>query len=314
MIVQILFPIVAVCTLLPMVSAGVALLLGMFFGLTIGNPYLKLTRKWTSTLLQISVVALGAAMNLITVGSVGLHGAVYTIVGIAITMGLGLLLGKVFTTNPTLSVLISLGTAICGGSAIAAAAPVMRANDDDVSVSLATVFFLNASALFIFPVLGHWANFDQTQFGLWCALAIHDTSSVVGASMQYGAKAMEVATTVKLARALWIVPMTFILGAVWARKNKGKNQGQVKAKRPWFIVGFLLMAAIMTWIPVAKPAGHVIAELAKRSLVLTLFLIGSGLTRATLKKVGVRPLLHGVTLWFLVGGATFLAISAGIIN
>ncbi len=313
MIVRILFPIVGLCTLLPMVSAGVALLLGMFFGMTIGNPYLAQTRKWTSTLLQISVVALGAAMNLITVGSVGMHGAVYTAVGIVCALTLGLILGKVFGTNQTTSILLSAGTAICGGSAIAAIAPVMRANDDDVSVSLATVFFLNASALFIFPPIGHWAGFDQTQFGLWCALAIHDTSSVVGASMQYGAKALEIATTVKLARALWIVPLTFVLGLFWARKNKGQG-GQVKAKRPWFILGFLLMAALMTWIPYVQPAGHIIAEVAKRSLVLTLFLIGSALTRATLKNVGVRPLLHGVTLWFIVGGATFLAISVGLVN
>lgn len=308
-ITRILFVAVGLFTLLPIVSAATALVMGICFALVIGNPYLATTHRWTPKLLQVSVVGLGAAMNLVTVAGVGMHGMLYTAVGILITLILGLGLAKLLQTERTISILLSAGTAICGGSAIAAVAPAIRAKDHEISVSLATVFILNAVALFLFPWIGHRAGFSENQFGLWSALAIHDTSSVVGAALQYGTKALEVATTVKLARALWIVPVVFVVGAIWMRQHGGR--GQAKAKKPWFILGFLLMAALVTWVPALMPAGHVISEVSQRTLVLALFLIGSGMARTSLKSIGLRPLVHGLALWIVVGSASFLAISIG---
>jgi uncharacterized integral membrane protein (TIGR00698 family) len=210
------------------------------------------------------------------------------------------------------SLLVTVGTAICGGSAIAAIAPAIRAKSHEVSVALATVFFLNAVALFIFPWIGHYFSLSQAQFGVWSALAIHDTSSVVGAAMQYGARALEIATTIKLTRALWIVPVTLVVGMVWNRGNPDAPAG--KATRPWFILGFLGAAALVTWVPALKPAGHVVFVGAQRSLVVTLFLIGSGLSRAALQVVGRRPLIQGFVLWVLMGTGTLGAILLGWIG
>ncbi len=308
-IAQVLFLVVGLFTLLPIVSAGIALMMGMFFALTIGNPYLATTHRYTPILLQVSVVGLGAAMNLMTIAAVGMHGALYTAVGISMTLALGLVLGRLTRTNYTISLLLSVGTAICGGSAIAAVASTMRAKDHEVSLSLTIVFFLNALALFLFPWIGHWAGFDENQFGLWSALAIHDTSSVVGAASQYGTKALEVATTVKLARALWIVPVVCVVSLFWMRKDGAC--AQAKVKRPWFILGFLLMAALVTWAPALIPAGHVVSDVSQRTLVLALFLIGSGMARSTLKNIRYRPFVHGLVLWIIVGSVSFLAISTG---
>lgn len=309
---RILFLLAGLCTLLPIVSSGLALMLGLVFALALGNPYREATRRWTPTLLQVSVVGLGAAMNLVTIGVAGMHGILYTAVGILITLAIGFVLHKLIRTDRAISMLLSAGTAICGGSAIAAVAPAIQAKDHAVSVSLATVFILNAAALFLFPWIGHRAGFDEIQFGLWSALAIHDTTSVVGAAMQYGTRALEIATTVKLARALWIVPVVFVLGAVWVRKH-GKN-GQTKTKQPWFILGFLLMAALITWVPGLMPAGHVIAEISQRTFVLALFLIGSGIGRTTLKSIGLRPFVHGLALWIIIASTSFLAISIGWVS
>lgn len=284
-------------------------MIGMFFALIIGNPYLAMTRRCTPILLQTSVVGLGAAMNLMTIAAVGMHGVLYTAVGISMTLILGLVLGRLTRTNYTTSLLLSVGTAICGGSAIAAVASTMRAKDHEVSLSLTIVFFLNALALFLFPWIGHRAGFDENQFGLWSALAIHDTSSVVGAASQYGTKALEVATTVKLARALWIVPVVFVVNAFWMRKDGASCQDKVK--RPWFILGFLLMAALVTWAPALIPAGQVVSSISQRALVLTLFLIGSGFARVSLKSVRFRPFVLGLVLWIIVGSTCFLAISIG---
>jgi uncharacterized integral membrane protein (TIGR00698 family) len=207
---------------------------------------------------------------------------------------------------------VTVGTAICGGSAIAAVAPVIRARSQDVSVALATVFFLNAVALIIFPPIGHHLGLGQIQFGIWSALAIHDTSSVVGAAMQYGARALEIATTIKLTRALWIVPVTLVIGSLWNRG--GEETGAGKAKRPWFILGFVSAAALVTWMPSLKPAGHLVFVAAQRSLVVTLFLIGSGLSRSALLMVGKRPLIQGFILWIVMGTATLGAILIGWIG
>jgi uncharacterized integral membrane protein (TIGR00698 family) len=308
-VIRALFLILCLITLLPIVSAGIALLMGIFFALIIGNPYLATTRRCTPILLQASVVGLGAAMNLMTIAAVGMHGVLYTAVGISMTLVLGLVLGRLTRIDYTTSLLLSVGTAICGGSAIAAVASTMRAKDHEVSISLTIVFFLNAVALFLFPWIGHRAGFDENQFGLWSALAIHDTSSVVGAASQYGTKALEIATTVKLARALWIVPVVFVVNAFWMRKDKASYKDKVK--RPWFILGFLLMAALVTWVPSLIPAGHVVSNISQRALVLTLFLIGSGLARVSLKSIRFRPFVHGLVLWIIVGSACFLSILIG---
>jgi uncharacterized integral membrane protein (TIGR00698 family) len=309
---RIAFPIAAAATLLPFFSPGFALLLGILLALTLGNAYLFTTARVVTPLLQISVVGLGAGMNLIEVGHAGVHGFFYTVIGISLTMSIGLGLGRLLLTERDTSLLVTVGTAICGGSAIAAIAPAINAKSHEVSVALATVFFLNAVALFIFPPIGHHFALSQTQFGVWSALAIHDTSSVVGAAMQYGAHALEIATTIKLTRALWIVPVTLVVGMLWNRGNPDAPAG--KAKRPWFILGFVAAAALVTWIPALKPAGHIVFIGAQRSLVVTLFLIGSGLSRSALQAVGRRPLIQGFVLWIVMGSGTLGAILLGWIG
>ena len=309
---RIAFPIVACATLLPFVSPGIALMLGIGVALTLGNGYPFTTARLITPLLQISVIGLGAGMNLVEVGHAGVHGFFYTVIGITLTMTIGLALGRLIRTERDTSLLVTVGTAICGGSAIAAIAPAIRAKSHEVSVALATVFFLNAVALFIFPWIGHHFSLSQTQFGVWSALAIHDTSSVVGAAMQYGARALEIATTIKLTRALWIVPVTLGVGMVWNRGNPDAPAG--KAKRPWFILGFVAAAALVTWVPALKPAGHMVFVGAQRSLVVTLFLIGSGLSRSALQQVGRRPLIQGFVLWVVMGSGTLIAILLGWIG
>lgn len=311
---QILFLIVAALMLAPFISSGVALLFGIAFALTLGNPFTAQTKAWTPKLLQLSVVGLGGAMNLFVVATVGLNGFAYTIAGITFTFVLGYLLSRFIPLTKTTGLLLTVGTAICGGSAIAAVAPVVRAKDDEISVSLATVFFLNAAALFIFPWIGRAYGLGEVQFGIWSALAIHDTSSVVGASMQYGHQALEIGTTVKLARALWIVPLTLLIAMLWRPEVQTEKAGKAKIKWPWFILGFLLVAAVVTWFPALQPAGHWLASIARRTLVLTLFLIGCGLTRSTLKAVGFRPLIFGVILWICVAAASFLAVTSNLMG
>ena len=214
-------------------------------------------------------------------------------------------------TEPNTSLLITVGTAICGGSAIAAVAPVIRAKSEEVSVSLGIVFLLNALALFIFPAIGHHFHLSESQFGLWSALAIHDTSSVVGANLQYGPHALEVGTTVKLARALWIVPVTLIIGFLTRTQNQTGEGVAGKPKRPWFILGFVLISALVTWVPSLQAAGHQVEMIARRLLVLTLFIIGSNLSRKSLKAVGLKPLFQGLLLWMIVGATTLGSLLAG---
>jgi uncharacterized integral membrane protein (TIGR00698 family) len=306
-IARFLLPLAGLVCLTPYVSSALALALGIAIACFFGNPYLETTRKITHRLLALSVVGLGAGMDLGVVGRVGLQGIGYTIVGIGTTLLLGSLLGKVLKTTRDTSILITVGTAICGGSAIAAVAPAIGAKHHEVSVSLGTVFLLNALALMIFPFVGHQLHLTETQFGLWSALAIHDTSSVVGAAMQYGQQALQIATTVKLARALWIVPVTLAIGFLIREAGTDGKPAQ-KPKRPWFILGFIAAAALVTWVPALQSAGHSVEWVARRTLVLTLFLIGANLTPATLKSVGVRPLLQGVLLWICVASGTLGAI------
>ncbi len=311
---DVIFPLAAILCLFPFVSSGVALVTGLGLALLFENPHKDLAKKWTSKLLGYSVMGLGAGMNLSVIGKVGLQGITYTVIGILTAITVGTLLGKMFKVEEDTSLLISIGTAICGGSAIAAVAPVIRAKHHEVSVSLGIVFMLNAAALFIFPAIGHALNLDQTQFGLWSALAIHDTSSVVGATMQYGAKALEVGTTVKLARALWIIPVAMIVGMIRARKKNPNSESPQKAKKPWFILGFLIAASIVTYFPEIAPFGHKVEAVAKRVMVLTLFLIGSGLSRETIKSVGVKPFVQGICLWVFMASASLIAIETGIIH
>jgi len=304
---KVLLPLGAVACLLPWVSTGVGLLTGLVLALVFGNPYLTWTRPSVHRLLTLAVIGLGAGMDLRVVARVGLDGVGYTVAGIALCLTLGWLLAKALRVQGTTGLLISVGTAICGGSAIAAVVPVVRAKENEASVALGTVFLLNAVALFVFPAVGRALSLGESQFGLWAALAIHDTSSVVGAAVAYGGKAVEVATTVKLARALWIVPLTLAIAFFYRRTTGEAAQG--KAKRPWFILGFVLAAALVTYVPVLAPAGQLVSVVSKQALVLTLFLIGSNLTRQALQAVGLRPFLQGVLLWISMAGVSLAVVT-----
>ena len=288
------------------VSPPVALTVGIFFGLLLTHPYLNQSRKLSRFLLQGSVVALGFGMNLQEVLKAGRSGFVYTAVGISFALIAGLALGRLVRVPQTPSFLISSGTAICGGSAIAAVAPIVHASAEEMSVALGTVFILNSIALFIFPAIGWALHLTQAQFGLWAALAIHDTSSVVGAGAHYGAAALVIATTVKLARALWIVPLA--LGTAAARHTKSRVQ------LPWFILFFCLAAVVNSYVPEISGASHALFQFGRLGLTATLFLIGTGISRAALREVGWRPLLQGVLLWILVGAGSLLLIRAGLIG
>jgi uncharacterized integral membrane protein (TIGR00698 family) len=287
-------------------SPAVALALGLAAALTAGNPFPEFTRSWSKLLLQICVIGLGFGMNLTEVLRVGRSGFLYTVISISFAVSLGLLFGKIFAVERTPSLLIAIGTAICGGSAIAALGPVVDADDDDMAVSLGTIFILNAVALFLFPILGHRFGLTQNQFGLWAALAIHDTSSVVGAAARYGSVALAVATTVKLTRALWIVPVT--VGASILKGNK------VRLQVPWFILLFLLAAIIRSYSPHwLTPGFTLLVTAAKIGLALTLFLIGASLSREAIGRVGVRPLVQGVVLWIIVAIASIWFVRSGLL-
>ncbi|HKO04811.1 MAG TPA: putative sulfate exporter family transporter [Candidatus Acidoferrales bacterium] len=288
------------------ISPPVALALGILFGLVLAHPFEKQTRKFTKLLLQASVVALGFGMNLQEVLKAGRSGFVYTAVGISFALAAGLALGRLVRVPATPSFLISSGTAICGGSAIAAVGPIVQASPEEMSVALGTVFILNSVALFIFPAIGTALHLTEQQFGLWAALAIHDTSSVVGAATRYGAVALVIATTVKLARALWIVPLA--LGTAAMRKTKSRVQ------IPWFIFLFCLAAVVNSYLPGSGGVTHSLSQLGKLGLTATLFLIGTGISRAALREVGWRPLLQGVLLWLLVGAGSLALIRAGLIG
>lgn len=291
----------------PWSNSALALFAGILIALTFGNPYQSVTSRLSQKLLMYSVIGLGAGMNLMTVASAGMNGIGYTAISILLTLGSGVLIGRWLKTDFETSWLVSFGTAICGGSAIAALAPVIKAKPQSISVSLGVVFLLNSVALIVFPAIGHQLNLSEEQFGFWSALAIHDTSSVVGASLQYGAKALQIGTTVKLARALWIVPATFLIGFILAKKEMGEDK-KLKVKKPWFILGFLVFAAVFTWVPALSEVGQQINGLARKTLVLTLFLIGSNLSLNSLRAVGLRPLLQGVLLWLLVATTTLVFI------
>ncbi len=290
---SLLFFVLIIFCFTPYVTAPLALFLGLVFALVIGNPFPKFNKKASKYLLQVSVVGLGFGMNLIDSLRAGSDGMLFTLVSVISVLLIGIMVGKWLGVGKVPSYLIASGTAICGGSAIAAVGPIAKANDSEMSVSLATIFVLNAIALFIFPVLGHWLNLSQHQFGLWAAIAIHDTSSVVGAGATFGEEALKVATTVKLTRALWIIPLSVF--SIFYFKAKGE-----KISIPWFIFLFILAMVINTYLPIPEVITTNIVFVARKLLTLTLFFIGAGLSMATLKSVGTKPLILGVLLWIFI--------------
>ena len=281
----------------------VALFLGLLFALLCGQPCPKFNKKASKKLLQYAVVGLGFGMNLYQSIASGKEGMMFTIVSVAGTMLIGMLIGyKLLKVNKTTSYLISSGTAICGGSAIAAVGPVIKAKDSEMSVALATVFVLNAIALFVFPVLGNWLGLTQQQFGMWAAIAIHDTSSVVGAGAAYGEEALQVATTIKLTRALWIIPLALITSLIF-------KSGDKKISIPWFILCFVGAMLVNTYLLTDYPeVGKVISGVARKLLTLTMFFIGASLSKSTLRSVGVKPLIQGVILWLLISIGSLMYI------
>jgi uncharacterized integral membrane protein (TIGR00698 family) len=289
-----------------LVSPPVALAMGLLFGLSLPHPYDGEAKNVSKFLLQASVVGLGFGMNLHQVIQAGRSGFIYTLLGISFALLAGMGLGSLLSVRRVPAFLISTGTAICGGSAIAAVGPITHASDEEMAIALGTVFVLNSVALLIFPAIGTALKLTQPQFGLWAALAIHDTSSVVGAAAKYGAESLAVATTVKLARALWIVPLS--LATAMVRGAKAKIQW------PWFIGLFCLAAVCNTYLPAGAHAYLLIVKIAKIGLTATLFLIGSGISVATIKRVGHRPLLQGIILWLLVLSGSLWLIRIGWIR
>lgn len=296
---KVLFVIALVLCATPFVSAPVALVGGFLFTFFLGHPFPNMGNKATSLLLKASVVGLGFGMNAHAALQVGKEGFLLTVCSITLVLTLGYFIGRWLKIPTKLSHLTASGTAICGGSAIAAVAPAVNANEKEVSMSLGVVFFLNSVALILFPVLGHLFGLTEHQFGLWSAIAIHDTSSVVGAASAYGEEALKVATTVKLARALWIIPVSLL--SVFLFKSKGK-----KISIPWFIFFFVAAMILNTYFPL--PINGYVFDLSKALLVVTLFLIGSSLSIASIKEVGLKPLLLGVVLWIVVSILSLLAI------
>ncbi|WGF93387.1 YeiH family protein [Aequorivita marisscotiae] len=302
-IIKVVFIIVMVLCVLGYVSSPVALVGGFLFSYFLGHPFLALNSKAVNWLLKIAVVGLGFGMNLVETVNAGKEGFILTIFSIAATLILGYFIGKLLKMDRKGSHLISSGTAICGGSAIAAVAPVINASEKDISISLGVIFLLNSIALIVFPPLGHLLGLSQHEFGLWCAIAIHDTSSVVGAAYTFGEEALKVATTVKLARALWIIPLSIL--SVFLFKGKGKS-----VKIPYFIFLFILAIIMNSYLAIPEILTNGITSISKSLLVLTLFLIGAGLSVDKIKTAGFKPMILGVSLWVFISVAAIFAILA----
>ena len=298
---KIFFVLLLVVCALFSISPPTALLLGLVVANLSGHPFLPFNHIAIRYLLQISVVGLGFGMSVTSALAIGSTSFTFTFISIVTTIGVGFLLGKWLSIERKTSHLIACGTAICGGSAIAAIAPIIKSDEKQTSVALGVIFILNSIALFLFPMIGHWLNLTQQEFGLWCAIAIHDTSSVVGAANKYGAEALQIATTVKLARALWIIPIALITTFVFKSKSS-------KIKIPYFIGLFILAMLVNTYIPQMAAYSPSIVAVAKVGLTLTLFLIGSGLNFNTLRSVGFKPLFQGILLWFFIAAASLAGI------
>ncbi len=287
--------------ILPWISPAIALFIGLLHAIIIGTPFPTFNRTASKYLLQISVVGLGFKMNLYESLQAGSDGIIFTIFSVILVLFGGILIGKFFKLDEKTSYLISSGTAICGGSAIAAVSPVIKADQNQISISLAAVFILNAVALFIFPTLGRWMHLTEHQFGVWAAIAIHDTSSVVGAGAAYGTEALQIATTVKLTRALWIIPLSIY--TTYRFNSKGE-----KLYIPWFILFFLLAMLLNTYIHIPEQISHTLVQLARQGMTLTLFFIGASLSPKAIKSVGVNALVFAVVMWILIGVSSLLFI------
>lgn len=298
---KILFFLLVIFCISPFASSPIALALGIAFTIIIGNPYEQKVHKYIHLLLQISIVGLGFGLQLSEALKAGREGITLTIMSITTVMVLGYFLGKFLKIERPLSYLISVGTAICGGSAIAAVAPIIKPSTKQISLALAIVFTLNSIALFIYPAIGHLLNMTQEQFGLWCAIGIHDTSSVIGAANKYGDVALRVATTVKLSRALWIIPMSLLTMVLF--KTKG-----AKIKIPWFIGYFIIAILLHTYFPIFEGFSHIATTAAKSGLNLTLFFIGSTISIATLKTISWKPLFLAIVLWVIISVGSLLMI------
>ncbi|MDE6861724.1 MAG: putative sulfate exporter family transporter [Alistipes sp.] len=285
-----------------LLSPALALFAGIALALTLGNPYPSFAKRASKIALQASVVGIGFGMNLHESLAAGRDGMLFTIVSVVGVMILGVVLGRLLGIDRKGSYLIASGTAICGGSAIAAVGPVIDADDDQMSLSLVTIFVLNAVALFIFPVIGHAMGLTQSQFGMWAAIAIHDTSSVVGAGAAYGDEALQIATTVKLTRALWIIPLALFSTFVFRCRGK-------RVTIPWFILLFVAAMALNTYTGIPAVITRTIVDVSHRVLCMTLFLIGCGLSMSVVRTVGMRPLLLGVALWAIISVATLAVIT-----
>lgn len=299
---KVLFIIAMAVCILGFVNSPIALVGGFLFSYFLGNPFLQLNRKAVSWLLKVAVVGLGFGMNLTEAVHAGKTGFGLTVFSIVITLILSYFIGKLLKMDRKSSHLIGSGTAICGGSAIAAVAPVIRATEKDMSISLGVIFLLNSVALLIFPILGNWLQLTQDQFGLWAAIAIHDTSSVVGAAYTFGEEALKIATTVKLARALWIIPLSLFSLFLFKGKEKG-------IKIPYFIFLFILAIILNTYLPLPEFLTTGITTISKSLLVLTLFLIGAGLSVPMIKTAGWKPMILGVSLWVVISVSSLAAIA-----
>ena len=285
------------------VTPPVVLFIGLVFALLCGQAYPTFNKNVSKKLLQYSVIGLGFGMNLQASLASGKEGMLFTIISVVGTLLIGMFIGcKILKLNRNTSYLISSGTAICGGSAIAAVGPIIKAKDSDMSMALATVFILNAIGLFLFPVLGHWLGLSQQDFGTWAAIAIHDTSSVVGAGAAYGEEALQVAPTIKLTRALWIIPLALVTSVIF--RSEGK-----KISIPWFILFFIVAMLINTYLLADFPqVGKFIAGIARKGLIITMFFIGASLSVDVIKSVGIRPLLQGILLWIIISAASLAYI------
>lgn len=287
---------------LPQISAPIALLCGLVFALIFPNPYPKFNKKTSKYLLQVAVVCLGFNMNLNESLKSGSEGMLFTVVSVVGVMAFGVLLGYWMHINRKTAYLISSGTAICGGSAIAAVGPVLKADENEMAVSLGVIFILNSIALFIFPPLGHMLDMTQHQFGTWAAIAIHDTSSVVGAGESYGEEALQIATLIKLTRALWIIPLALATMFIFRQKDG-------KISIPWFIFIFVLAMVVNTYVELPAWFVNSMVWIAKRGMVVVLFLIGASMSLKSIKQVGVKPLLQAVCLWVVISiSSLFVAL------
>lgn len=293
------------------ISAPVALFVGLVFAFVFGIPHPRFNKKFSKMMLQASVVGLGFGMNLERSLQSGADGMLFTIVSVVGVMVIGVMLGRYMRIDARTSYLISAGTAICGGSAIAAVGGVLKANENEMAVSLGVIFILNAVALFIFPPMGHMLGLSQEQFGTWAAIAIHDTSSVVGAGAAYGDVACELATLIKCTRALWIIPLAFF--TMWYDRKSSQGEGKSKVSVPWFILLFVVAMFINTYTPASisgfmVPVYGALVSVAKQCLVAVLFAIGAGLSVKVVRQVGVRPLIQALTLWMVIGAGSLFVI------